>query len=107
MARMVSRLRVIADEAPAAVSLALHDTADYILALIRIFAPVDTGFLRDSYEKQSLEQLHILIGTFVLYAIFQEYGTSRQSGTPHVTPAFAQAEEFFRQQTIKRMENLG
>jgi hypothetical protein len=105
--RLVSRLRVIADEAPEAVSIALHDTADFILTLIRIYVAVDTGFLRDSYKKESLEQLHIVIGTMVSYSIFQEFGTSRQPGKPHVVPAFQQAGTFFEKTLAERVENLG
>lgn len=93
-----------ADEAAA---VALHDTANFILTLIRAYAPVDTGFLRDSYQKESLALHHILIGTMVAYSIFQEYGTSRQSGTPHLSPAFLQAEQYFKNQLKRRIENLG
>lgn len=105
--RLVSRLRVIADGADDAVSVALHDTANFILTLIRIYVPVDTGFLRDSYKKQSVAQLHILIGTMVNYSIFQEYGTSKMSARPHVTPAFMQAEGFFQNALKERIRNLG
>lgn len=107
MAKLVSRLRVIAEGADEALSLALHDTANFILILIRAYAPVDTGFLRDSYQKESISLLHILIGTMVNYSIFQEYGTSRQSGTPHVTPAFMAGETIFRESLAARMWSLG
>jgi HK97 gp10 family phage protein len=107
MARLVSRLRVIADGADDAVALALHDTAAFILTLIRVYVPVKTGWLRDSYKKDSLGLLHILVGTMVNYSIFQEYGTSRMSARPHVTPAFVQAEPYFRQQFERRVDDLG
>lgn len=107
MAKLVSRLRVISDGADEAMSLALHDTANFILLLIRVFAPVKTGWLRDSYKKESVSQLHILIGTMVQYAIYQEYGTSRQQGKAHVTPAFVQASPFFRNRLIARLKDLG
>jgi hypothetical protein len=68
MARLVSRLRVIAEGSDEAVALALHDTANFILTLIRVNAPVDTGWLRDSYKKESVTLLHILVGTMVNYA---------------------------------------
>lgn len=107
MAKLVSRLRVISDGADEAVSLALHDTAAFILTLIRIFAPVDTGFLRDSYQKETVSQLYILIGTMVNYSIHQEFGTDRQPGKPHLIPAFAQSELFFRNRVSERLRNLG
>lgn len=107
MAKLASRLRVLAVGADAAASLALHDTAAFILTLIRIYAPVDTGFLRDSYQKESVSQLHILIGSMVAYSIFQEFGTSTQSGTPHLIPAFNQSPMFFRNKFLERMRRLG
>lgn len=107
MSKLVSRLSIIADEADDAVSLALHDTADFILTLIRLYSPVDTGWLRDSYKKESLAQLHILVGTMVNYSIFQEYGTSKMAARPHVTPAFAQAGSFFEVALAKRLRDLG
>ena len=108
MARLVSRLSIISTGAEAAVALALHDTANFILTLIRIYAPVDTGWLRDSYKKESLSLLHILIGSMVSYSIHQEYGTSRGGRfTPHVRPAFHQSTEKFQQAMKDRLRNLG
>lgn len=107
MAKLVSRLKVISEGADAAVAVALHDTANFILLLIRIYAPVDTGWLRDSYQKESLSLLHILIGSAVNYSLFQEYGTSRQSGKPHIRPAFMQSESYFKSAMVARLKNLG
>lgn len=107
MARLASRLRVISDGCDAAVALALHDTANFILTLIRAYAPVDTGWLRDSYKKESESLLHILVGSMVSYSIHQEYGTVRQSGKPHLRPAFAQGETIFKPAMVRRLRNLG
>ncbi len=108
MAHLVSRLMVIEQGVDEAVSVALHDTANFILQLVRIYAPVKTGWLRDSYKKDTISQLHILVGSMVNYSIFQEYGTSRGIRfTPHLTPAFLQAEPYFKQQLAARIENLG
>jgi hypothetical protein len=98
---------VISDGADAAVALALHDTAAFILTLIRVYAPVKTGWLRDSYKKESLSLLHTLIGSMVNYSVFQEFGTSTQSGTPHIIPAFNQSGLFFQDRLIERLKNLG
>ncbi len=106
MAVLVSRLMIIADQVDEATSLALHDTANFILQLIRIYAPVDTGWLRDSYEKKTIEQLHIMIGTMVLYAIYQEYGTTKMAAQPHMTPAFWQSREYYYQQWRKRLMEM-
>ncbi len=107
MARLVSKLTFIADNVDEAAALALHDTADFILVLIRVMAPVDTGWLRDSYKKESVSLLHILIGTMVNYSVFQEYGTVKMDARPHVTPAFEQAWLYFRAQLARRIEDLG
>ena len=107
MAQLVSRLHVVSEGAKEAVSLALHDTAQFILTLIRLYAPVDTGWLRDSYKKESVAQLHILIGTMVNYSLFQEFGTSRMAARPHVLPAFHRAGDYFAAQLAARLEDLG
>lgn len=108
MAKLVSRLRVISEGADAAVALALHDTANFILMMVRVYAPVDTGFLRDSYKKESLSLLHILIGSMVNYSLFQEYGTSRGTKfTPHLRPAFWQSSDYFKAAMVSRLKNLG
>ena len=52
--------------------------------------PVDTGRLRSSLaheiEKKGNEVIG-RIGTNVVYGVFQEYGSSTQSGTPYLRPA--------------------
>lgn len=106
MSKLVSRLTVIGNAANSEMSAALIETADFIIGMIRVFAPVDTGRLRDSYKKQILTPLHIVIGSMVLYSIYQEFGTSRQRGTPHVIPAFLQGESHFNKVVAKRMSNL-
>lgn len=89
-------------------ALALQDTAEFILTLIRVYAPVDTGWLRDSYQKESVNSLHILIGSMVNYSIHQEYGTSRgQRFTPHLRPAFHQAPPTLAANMKRRMNELG
>lgn len=107
MAKLVSRLRFIADGADNAAAIAISDTANFILTLIRVYAPVKTGFLRDSYKRETITPLHIMIGTMVNYSIYQEYGTSRMSARPHVAPAFAQSAEFFKAKLAERIRNLG
>lgn len=107
MAKLVSRLNIVTDKAEEAVSVALHDTANFILTLTRAYAPVKTGWLRDSYKKENLAQLHILIGSMVSYSLFQEFGTRKMAARPHLTPAFMQAEPFFQAMLTARLKNLG
>lgn len=107
MAKLVSRLNLIIGGAETAAQIAIQDTGDFILNLVRVLAPVDTGWLRDSYQKDTITPLHLLIGSMVNYSVFQEYGTSRQAGKPHLTPAFVQAESFFYRRLAERIRNLG
>lgn len=107
MAVLVSKLDLYAERVDPAVEIALQDTANFILTLIRAFAPVKTGWLRDSYRKEVITPTHILIGTMVFYSLFQEYGTRKMVGKPHVTPAFMQGEAFFKQALAARLRDLG
>ncbi len=53
------------------------------------FAPVDTGFLKQNI-KLYIEDggLTARVKSEADYAVYQEYGTRFQSGTPHIRPAF-------------------
>lgn len=53
----------------------------------KVYAPVDTGRLRNSIEHHPEGDDTMVIQTNVEYAIYQEMGTSRQSGTPFLKPA--------------------
>lgn len=53
----------------------------------RDYAPVDTGRLKNSIEHHPEGDDTMVIQTNVEYAIYQELGTSRQSGTPFLRPA--------------------
>lgn len=53
----------------------------------RDYSPVDTGRLRNSIEHHPEGNDTMVIQTNVEYAIYQEFGTSRQSGTPFMRPA--------------------
>lgn len=61
---------------------------------MRQFAPVDTGRLRQSIgvtEGVDRRGAFFDVGPSVSYAIFQEYGTSTQRGTPFVRPGLLEA----------------
>lgn len=53
----------------------------------KVYAPVDTGRLRNSIEHHPEGDDTMVIATDVKYAPYQEFGTSRQSGTPFLRPA--------------------
>ena len=53
----------------------------------KVYSPVDTGRLRNSIEHHLEGDDTVVIETNVEYAVYQEFGTSRQSGTPFLRPA--------------------
>lgn len=53
----------------------------------KVYAPVDTGRLRNSIEHHPEGNDTMVVQTNVEYAIYQEFGTSRQRGTPFMRPA--------------------
>ena len=53
----------------------------------KVYAPVDTGRLRNSIKHHLQGNDTVVTGTNVEYAIYQEFGTSKQSGTPFLRPA--------------------
>jgi hypothetical protein len=109
MARIESNLMRIVERVDPAVHIALQDTANFVLTLVRVFAPVDTGWLRDSYRKEVVTPTHIIVGSMVNYALFQEYGTPSRPirYTPHLTPAFHQAGKTFERALAARLKDLG
>lgn len=69
------------------IEIALGVVARNITTRTKSLAPVDTGWLRDSYMWEREGKITIIIGTSVNYAVHQEYGTRYQRGTPHLRPA--------------------
>lgn len=106
MAKLISRLSKIANQAPASAREALVETAEAIVDLTKQLTPVDTGMLRDSYEAGEPTDKSILVGTSVEYAKFVEYGTSDSAAQPHLTPAFAQTEETFKAILKRKVSEL-
>jgi hypothetical protein len=48
-----------------------------------------------------------MVGTSVDYAVWEEFGNRFRPAHPYFIVSWAQAEEYFRQQLIKRMKDLG
>lgn len=74
-------------------SLLLRRTASAIEADAKALAPVDTGTLRASISTTLTGDgrngsMTAEIGPTVEYGVFQEYGTSTQSGQPFMGPAY-------------------
>jgi len=81
------------------VAVPVKEGAQEIEKTAKELAPVDTGALRRSIRVRALNGSYnqgaiISAGSdSVNYAIFQEFGTSLQSGTPFMIPAFLRHEK--------------
>lgn len=86
----IKRLRANISEAGprnrARLSQALSKTAHDIEADAKVFAPVDTGALKNSISSD-VAPFHAEIGPTVDYAHFVEEGTSRMAPQPYMRPA--------------------
>lgn len=88
-----SRVATAGPRIGAAGAAVLRRTASAIEADAKSLAPVDTGALRSSISA-SFEgdgrngSMSAEIGPTVEYGVYQEFGTSTQSGTPFMGPAF-------------------
>ena len=74
----------------AAIPGALELIGQQLTTEVKRRAPVATGTLRRSYNwetGQDGRDAWVEVGSNVAYAAYQEFGTSRQEGTPHLRPA--------------------
>ena len=86
-----------------AVRASVVEACDMIEGLAKGYAPVDTGRLRDSIATTIDDTGKTVVGTVgtdVDYAVYQEFGTIYQRGTPFMRPALDEArpaiKELFR-----------
>lgn len=90
---LASRITTNTGKVGAQASALLRKTAYDIQTDAQALAPVDTGTLRASISTTITGDgrngtMSAEIGPTVEYAIYQEYGTSTQSGTPFMGPSF-------------------
>lgn len=64
----------------------LNEIGIFIKDRMDYYAPVDTGYLRSRNNYKVMND-SVLFLNDCEYAIFQEYGTRYQSGTPFMRPA--------------------
>lgn len=84
-------------------SQVVRKAAADVTAHAKMFAPVDTGNLRQSITARAVDDLTSEIISGADYAIYQEYGTRFQPGTAHMRPALERVEPSF----IAAMEQIG
>ena len=58
----------------------------------KLVAPVDTGFLRNSIQVDSVTPVEAIIAPHTEYAEFVEFGTSRQAAQSYMRPALDEHE---------------
>ncbi len=58
----------------------------------KILAPVDTGFLRNSIQVDSVTPVEAIIAPHTEYAEHVEFGTSRMAAQPYMRPALDEHE---------------
>jgi HK97 gp10 family phage protein len=87
--RLAFDIGKVTAEAQVLASKAVRKTLFDIEADAKQLAPVDTGNLRNSISTEvNRGGLGGEVGPTAEYGIYQEYGTSTQSGTPYMGPAF-------------------
>ena len=67
---------------------ALMEGGKLIETAAKGFAPVDTGLLRSSISTEAQGENTVIVAPHVDYAMYQEFGTKNQSGTPFMKPGF-------------------
>ena len=106
MATLKSNLTHIALQAPELASEALLETAAVIVDVAKQIVPVDTGALKQSLGADPVDSHTVQIGSDKDYAPYVEYGTSRQSPQPYLTPAFTQSEDTFKAIMERKMKEV-
>lgn len=84
-------------------SQVVRKAAADVTAHAKMFAPVDTGNLRQAITARPVDELTSEVISGADYAIFQEYGTRFQPGTAHMRPALERVEPSF----VAAMEQIG
>jgi HK97 gp10 family phage protein len=98
-----NRFAAIAQQFHAEASQVVRKTTLDVEAGAKRLVPVDTGLLRNSIQSEMEGDLTGVVFTAVNYSVFVEYGTSRQSSQPYMTPAL----EAERHNFVQAMQNIG
>ena len=101
VARYAAELRTLADSLEQRADAAVRKTGLDVEADAKIFAPVDTGNLRNSVTTR-FSPLRAEVVATADYAVFVELGTTRMAEQPFMRPAAARRAPGF----IKAIEQL-
>lgn len=92
---LARNLTATGDAARLKARLAVRKAARDVKSKAQYYAPVDTGNLRSSIHTRAEDDLTSVVSSTADYAVFQEYGTRFQPGTPHMGPALDAVEPTF------------
>lgn len=84
------------------------ETADRVVTESKKIVPVDTGRLRDSIHSKVMDEgftAHVIADT--PYAAYVEFGTSRMSAQPYLTPSLELVKPFYIEELKRAIEKLG
>ena len=115
MARLVTRLKKIADASEGAGQRALLQTGADLLAVSQMLVPVDTSSLKKSGGVVPLDSNTVHVGYGgpgvyfqnrepEQYAIHVEYGTVNSPAQPYLRPAFMQGQATFTKRLKEECE---
>jgi HK97 gp10 family phage protein len=80
-----------------AISQVIRKTAADCEAFAKGVVPVRTGNLKNSIQTEIESEMSASVGTNVEYSTFVEFGTTRMSARPYMTPATERVRDpFFR-----------
>ena len=79
---------IIAKASGPGLQAALMEGGKLIETACKQQAPVDTGRLRSSINTEAQGKDTVIVAPHVDYAVYQEFGTKNQSGTPFMKPGF-------------------
>ena len=110
------KLGIIAAGLVGAVETGCSDTADEIVDIAKGLVAVETGALQGTIRKRKATGISRLQAGYevvagdlrkgVDYAVFQEYGTSTQPGTPYLVPAAEQMRSRLPEHVAIRVRGL-
>ena len=117
MAKLVSRLKLIANATPEAAKKALLLTGQDVLAVAKQLVPVDTSSLKTSGGAIPVSSFTVHVGFGgpgvyfdgrepEKYAVHVEYGTVNSPSQPFLRPAMMQGTPAFKKRLADEMKKL-
>lgn len=106
---LIDTLLDLADVADTEVYEVAEENKEKVVRVAKQKAPVDTGRLRDSIYgrvKKNGNDVVILIGSDVHYAVYVEMGTSKMRAQPYIRPAFEEVAPEYREDLAQSIADM-